>query len=109
MRLTKLSVKHTRLVSTHIKVHIFLVDLFIPVDTIYKWVIPHRMVPPIKDWKLYGVIHRIAIAAPHMLFDGPSRDVIHFPVPFQRIEGQQEAGFLIKNFIDSGAFLGFRR
>jgi len=88
--LTKLAVEEAGFVAACIKIYIFLIDQLIAVDPVQLRIVPHGVVPPIKDRVLRQVIDRVAVAASNMTLNRTTGDVVNVPVSFQGVEGQEE-------------------
>jgi hypothetical protein len=58
-----LPVKDTGFISGDVEFDIFLIDFLVAVHAVLLRVIPHRVIPPIKQRVLLGVVHRVAVIA----------------------------------------------
>jgi hypothetical protein len=96
-----LSIEGAGLVARNIKLHVFLVDPFVPIHTVLFRIIVHRMVPPVEQGIGLCPIDRIAIIAPGIFLDETSGNIIDLTVPMQRVEYEKESGFVIVMFINS--------
>jgi hypothetical protein len=99
---TDLAVKRAGLVARDIEFDVLLIHTFVTVHAVLLGVVPHRMIPPIEQWKRLGLVDRIAIVAPGIFLDETTGDVIDLPVSMQGIEHQKKTGFMIVMFVDAG-------
>ncbi len=105
--LTGLAVEETGFIPRKIEVGIFLIDLLVAVDPILLRIVPHGVIPPIKERLILSLVDGIAIAAAGVVLDQSGRDVVDLTISAKGIEHDEETGLVVIQFIDPCIEIGF--
>lgn len=104
--LTGLAVEQTGLISRDIEVGIFLVHLFVAVDSVLLRIVPHNVVPPIEQRLGFGLVEGITIGVARILLNQPSRDVVDLAVSLEGVQHDKETGLMVIQLIDTSIEIG---
>jgi hypothetical protein len=66
------------------------------------------MVPPVEQRVYLRLIDRVAEVAASVFLDHAPRHIVDLPVALQGIQDKKQASFMIVQFINTGAEIGFR-
>jgi hypothetical protein len=102
-----LAVEETGFIPRKIEVGIFLIDLLVAVDPILLRIVPHGVIPPIKERLILSLVDGIAIAAAGVVLNQSGRDVVDLTISAKGIEHDEETGLVVIQFIDPCIEIGF--
>jgi len=99
--LAGLSVEEAGLVPRDIEFDVLLVDTLVPVHPVLIRIVEHRVVPPIEQGMLLGVIDRIPVIAPRILLHKTTRNIVDLSIAMQRIEHDEQSRLMVVQFIEA--------
>jgi hypothetical protein len=103
----RLPVEGTGFIAGDVEFYVFLVDALITIHAVLFRIIPHYMIPPVKQRVDFSLIDRIAEIASRVFLDHASGDIVDLTVAFQGIEHEKQSGFVVVELVDAGVNVRF--